>query len=400
MEEALDELSLIVAENTPAMQIITRMRKFLVNFPRQTDSYIFSILDVARTIASYIKKDKIVTALILTCKNLYKLRDDELFWKMRTKTMFNLDLSEYVFSYKKTYYYYYLSLINRDQDKNYPILRLATLEGWMIPFNEQLEWVLEDYIEGTSKENVNILLNELLAISIKNNHLEMIDKLLSVKKDKTFKSYSGWNKVARSLLMCDILTLTYIMKSYVWGDYMIEKIEDIMNDALVQGCNLNNVELLLNSGCNLNLNRNLNEEASYMIIRYYKRIGGHFSKFIYLHTNAIISVLIECDKDELAIMIKGMFSIFTNETKLKEILPLLDPNKIPNNILSLLGPRYGGVEGKKMIIDILPATFVYSNLDKCTADLLKYILKKKGLKVSGKKADILQRIKDSQNGII
>ena len=82
---------------------------------------------------------------------------------------------------------------------------------------------------------------------------------------------------------------------------------------------------------------------------------------------------------------------------IKNVVSILSPDIVPHDILK---SHSVDTETIRNLVAALPADFVYKEILGCTIDALKIVLKRRGLKISGRKAELVQRVIDSQGGVV
>ena len=116
----------------------------------------------------------------------------------------------------------------------------------------------------------------------------------------------------------------------------------------------------------------------------------------YLAPSKIPYILLEkYDKIEIGNILSSSLNRGTGICT-KETIDIMAPDGIPNDILRWIN----NPEGKGTMIELLPPNFIYTEINRLTVPSIKLIAKRKGLKLVGKKEDIIKRIADSQGGLI
>ena len=358
--------------------IATQMRDLLDS--NKVRLFPTAVLDINMTILCIVAY-KDLKSILLTCKELHTFMSNELLWATRIKNEYGWNLNVYVNGCGKTNKYYYECLdSHHDNPKSYDLLEILIIEGLTDPFISASPDFSNDPARSRSR---------YLRRAVTYGRYDIVSHILI--------NYEG-PKISDQLITCDTKILKLLIDADVVGFGFGVSRE--IQYALEEGVYLENVKLLLSKfKCDLYLRKDTDEEASDILIQCE---GPMLSQNImFLHPSKVISAIIPiCLADPSAIP-KFLFGLYASRARSK--LPIRDFIKaipfdvIPNNIFD---PSYNLGSLSDEIISILPAEFVYTDISECVVSTLKAILRRKGLKLTGHKAELLQRIKDSQNGII
>ena len=145
----------------------------------------------------------------------------------------------------------------------------------------------------------------------------------------------------------------------------------------------------------------IGEKASDILIKnlpFYRS----FTYIRFLYPSKIIEVLLEHLNqpnklsDLLCRIANSDLNLMKSRLTISDAIAALPIESIPSDILNHCSDK----ETTENIVSALPANFIHTIFPSYTIETLKIILKRKGLKLSGKKAELVKRIADSQSDTI
>ena len=390
--------------------------------------------DVNRNVLKLIKSDYDLYSLFLTCKGFYSYVTDELLWNYRIVEWYGFNLSSYVLKYNTRYKDYYDDLSDCPDSA---MIILAAEHGWVSVFKKFLSKLLMDteqkvknlsddenelpvdYSDDDSDDDdapirsvkamlakmssfVNnpvlrlvTLSRDCLLASVENNRIEILNIILDEHYDKNVNKMEVNPQFfdANLLLNCNIEILDRLSRSSanrIFPDAVTGAINHLIIPNAPTVDRLPRLERLFKfEFCHYSIvpHHPLEEKVSDIFIA---NMSSNRLEILlpWLHPNGIKTLL--RTKMPITGKIIGRLIDTLKENSTEILLSLSDI--IPADILTTILP-----DCHPVLINALPSEFKYTNLEKLRVEDLKLILKRKGLKISGKKSDIVQRIYDAQN---